>query len=739
MVRIWYNKKMEQICGNIENLIFRNAENGYTVATVRVRNKAMTCVGVFPPITEGERVEMLGEMVVNRTFGEQFAVSSVKVSPPTTNESMIRYLSSGLFKGIGEKTATAIVDMFGEKTCEIMEFAPMQLTNVRGVSSQKATSIGAQYAEFRAMQNTIIFLQKYDISLNLALKIYRTYEGMTEEIVKKNPFRLIEDVDGIGFTTADMLALAMGIEKDSIFRISAAIIHTLKSEASVKGHTFLPVNMLLRETMKLLSFDADMQPKVEQIMDDMQVDGTLVLLPSHNGIMLDSYYKLEKNIAKQLSMIMERSTDLDLNLDVEIAAFEHETKTHLHEAQKDAIVAAVNSGCVVISGGPGTGKTTIIKCIIRILQAQGYSFALTAPTGRAAKRMTEATGAEAKTIHRLLELNSRDYAMEQKTIDADVIIVDEISMADEHVFNALLKAVPAGGKLILVGDKDQLPSVGAGNVLADIISSGVVPVKYLTHIYRQSMDSNIAIYAHQINAGTIPEFDNKSSDFFYNNVAEESDVLKSVITLCTKRIPNYFDVKVEDVQVLAPLKKGDAGVMNLNAELQKVMNPPDKMKKDIVCGERIFREGDRVIHTVNNYHLPWVQQIGNTYMTGEGVFNGDIGKIIEVDKGEVQLKVQFEDGKIATYCAGDFDELSLAYAISIHKSQGCEFPVAVVAISRYNPVVTSRNLIYTAITRAKKAVILVGEKGNICKIIKNNYTEKRHTALSWMFKDWQRM
>ncbi|MCR4726438.1 MAG: ATP-dependent RecD-like DNA helicase [Clostridia bacterium] len=719
-----------ELVGTIESIIFRNAENGYSVVGVSTP-KRVTCVGVFPPVTEGERVVMSGDYVVNRNFGEQFKVVAVKVSPPTNRESMIKYLSGGLFKGIGEVTAKNIVSHFGEKTFEVIEFTPLELVKVRGVSRQKAESIGEQFSSFRAMQNTIIFLQGYEISLNLALKIYRTYEGLTEQIIRNNPFRLIEDVDGVGFSTADMLALQMGIEKDSTFRISAAIVHVLKTSASTKGHTYLPIGMLVRETMKLLGFDGEKESAVLTVLDEMQLDGTVVYLNDlhMNGVMLSSYHNLEKNIAKTLLRIMESSSDLDLNLEREIEQFEKRENVKLHPSQKEAVTAAVNSGCVVISGGPGTGKTTIIKCIIEILRQEGYSFALTAPTGRAAKRMSEATGSEAKTIHRLLDIHSSDYYSGTK-IDADVIIVDEISMADEYIFNALLRAVPQGGKIVLVGDKDQLPSVGAGNVLSDIIASQKIPVKYLTHIYRQSADSNIAIYAHMINGGNVPEFDNGSRDFFFDNVKEGESVVKDVISLCTERLPRYFGLDASDVQVLAPLKKGDGGVEDLNAELQKVLNAPSQEKKEIAHGDRVFREGDRVIHTVNNYHLGWILPSGGGYEAGEGVFNGDIGKILEVDKAEAQVKVRFEDGKIATYTSGDIDQLSLAYAISVHKSQGSEFPIAVVAFNRYNPIVTSRNLLYTAITRARRAVVLVGNKGDVVRMIKNNYTEKRHTALS---------
>ena len=724
-----------ELVGNIESIVFRNAENGYTVAHIATP-KRVTCVGIFPPVTEGERVVMTGEHVVNRNFGEQFKVTSVKVSPPTGRESMIRYLAGGLFKGIGEVTAKNIVSYFGEKTFEVIEFSPQELMKVKGISRAKAESIAAQFAEFRSMQQTIIFLQSFDISLNLALKIYRTYEGLTENVIRNNPFRLIEDVDGVGFATADMLALAMGLDKESSFRVSAAIVHVLKNAASTKGHTFLPLGMLVRETMKLLSFEEEKEHTVLTTIDEMQLEGTLVYLNDYhkNGVMLATYHKLEKSIAKNLLRIMGHSVELELDLEEEIAAFERAQGVTLHPSQKEAITAAVNSGCVVISGGPGTGKTTIIKCIIELLRKEGYSFALTAPTGRAAKRMSEATGAIAKTIHRLLDLHSSDYATDAK-LDADVVIVDEISMADEYIFNALLKAIPVGGKIVLVGDKDQLPSVGAGNILADIIASGIVPVKYLTHIYRQSSDSHIAIYAHMINGGVVPEFDNRSRDFFFDNAASDESIIKDVLSLCTERLPRYFGLDPADVQVLAPLKKGDAGVESLNAELQKVINPPAKEKGEMISGDRIFRVGDRVIHTVNNYQLGWLQRVGDKIEAGEGVFNGDIGRISEVSRAEAQLKVEFEDGKIATYTAGDLDQLTHAYAISVHKSQGSEFPVAVVVISRYNPIVTSRNLLYTAITRAKRAVVLVGDRQNVIKMIKNNYTEKRHTALNLFLKE----
>jgi len=726
-----------EIKGSIEGIVFRNAENGYTVAAVDVHGLMITAVGIFPPITEGETVTLIGDYKENSRYGQQFVVQEVVITPPKSKEGIMRYLSSGLFKGIGDVTASAIVKKFGEETFDIIEFNPLRLAEIRGISAKKAKEIGEKFYEMRSVQRAIMFLTHYNVSLNLALKIYRVYEANTESIIQTNPYRIVGDIEGVGFKTADTIAMSLGIEKNDPNRIKAGIRHILDDVAARSGHTYLPSGRVFKELKKLLALDDDTDELIGSAMEDMEFNEELVRISFDgcvSGLMLDKYYKMETSIAKRLVKIMSEGRSLDLNLDREIASFEYNYKISLHQRQKEAVEAAINYGSVIITGGPGTGKTTIIKCIIFILERMGISYALTAPTGRASKRMNEATGRPASTIHRLLTVNRMGGRTtfvhnENNPLTQDVLIVDETSMADEFILNALLKALDHGTKLIFVGDKDQLPSVGAGCVLADMISSKLIPVVELTHIYRQAEGSFIISNAHLINKGILPEPDRTSKDFFFDYQEDEGVALEHTVQFVTTRLPKFLNVSPDEIQVLAPLKIGTAGVNNLNKCLQEAINPPSKEKSELTVGMHVLREGDRVIQIANNYDIEWYRDYNGEITNGAGVFNGDIGKIEEIDKGSMKLVVKFEDERVAEYSAEEIDQLALSYSISVHKAQGSEFKAVVLVISRYNPMVLSKNLFYTAVTRAKDLVVVVGNKENVARMTKNRYTEKRLTAL----------
>ena len=726
-----------EIKGSIEGIIFRNAENGYTVALVDVHGLTITAVGIFPPITEGEVVTLLGDYKDNSRYGEQFVVQEVVVTPPRSAEGIMRYLGSGLFRGIGEVTASAIVKKFGEETFDIIEFSPSRLAEVRGISAKKASEIGSKFIELRSMQRAIMFLTHYNVSLNLSLKIYRVYEANTESIIQTNPYRIVGDIDGVEFKTADTIAMNLGLDLKDPNRVKAGIRHILDEVASRSGHTYLPSGRVVSELKKLLNLNEDCEELVASALEEMEFNEEIVRISFDgcvSGLMLDKYYRTETGIAKRLVRLMSEGRPLDLNLEEEISFYERVNHITLHSRQKEAVEAAINYGSVIITGGPGTGKTTIIKCIIYLFERMNVSYALTAPTGRASKRMNEATDRPASTLHRLLMANRAGARTvfvhnENNPLTQNVIIVDETSMADEFILFSLLKAMDHGSKIIFVGDKDQLPSVGAGSVLADMISSRLIPVVELTHIYRQSEGSYIISNAHLINKCVLPEPAKDSKDFFFDYQDDENVALEHVVQFVTERLPKYLKVAAEDIQVLAPLKVGVSGVNNLNKVLQESINPPSKLKSEITVGTQILREGDRVIQTYNNYDVEWYKEQDGGIVNGAGVFNGDIGKILEIDKGSMKVVVKFEDERVAEYSAEDIDQLSLSYCISVHKSQGSEFKAVVLVISRYNPMVLSKNLFYTAVTRAKDLVVVVGNRENVARMAKNRYTEKRLTAL----------
>lgn len=729
--------------GTVESVIFQNIENGYSVIDVSVNGYLYTAVGNMPPISEGENVEIDGEIRENPKYGEQIVVKSVKKLMPNNKEGMIKFLASELFSGVGCVLATTIVETFGDKTFEVIEKEPLALARIKGINIKKAMQISDAFVSNKAMQEVIVAFSAYDISIGVALKIYKAYGATAVKKVEENPYILISDIDGIGFKKADKIAMSLGIEKDSEFRIKAGICYVLSDIVVKNGHTHLPKDILIAECLNVLELDRETyEENIVAAIDELEIIGRVVLIDKegYTAVILSKHYIAEKSIATKLIYMMNNTEPLMLDIDGDIKEYERINGISLHENQKLAIKNCLLAGVNVITGGPGTGKTTIIRCIISILKSQGYTVSLAAPTGRAAKRLSEATGEQAKTVHRMLDLDFKDGKgyftyNENFRLSSDVIIVDEVSMCDEYMFNALIKSIKNGGRLIMVGDKDQLPSVGAGNVLADIIGAdGIVPVSYLTQIYRQENDKSLIIEnAHRINKGEMPKIDNSSKDFFFDMKSTPKDITESVISMVTERIPKYKGVHAKDIQVLCPMKKGVAGVEHLNVRLQETLNPPDISKNEVHIGTLLFREGDKVIHTVNNYNLEWIKldDMGDTLESGVGVFNGDIGYIKSIEKknGKTVITVEFDDMRIAKYDSESAYDLLLAYAISVHKSQGSEFPIVIVAVTSGNYMILTRNLLYTAVTRAKEMLVLIGDKNNVTKMVRNNYTQKRYSML----------
>lgn len=720
------------IKGSVDTIIFRSEESGYTVMEFLTEERHVTVVGCMPEIREGEMLSVSGKWVNNSKYGEQFQAEEITFEAPADEEGIINYLASGLFYGVGRATAEAIVRRFGLRTLDILENEPARLTEVNGIGKLRAESIAENFKDNSAMRAAILFLQKHSVPLALAMKIYRFYGENTESAVSENPYRLVRDIDGVGFVTADKLADNLGYDKNSDFRISAGIIYALRDGGGRNGHTALPEDMLLRESAALLKNDDT--ERIAAQLPRLILEGQLfsVRVEREDGEAVPFYslateYNSEKSIAAKLvRLIRECPSAADCSDSAsEIASYE---KTHgiiLDEKQKAAVSTAMASGVSVITGGPGTGKTTIIKCLMELADARGMECALCAPTGRAAKRLAETTGRNAQTIHRLIGMDISSgkpvYRMnESNPLSADIIVVDEISMADVYIFNALLKAVKPSAKVVLVGDKDQLPSVSPGNVLADIIASDVTPVTYLTEIYRQDADSLIVVNAHRINEGKMPTIRNSSKDFFYINKQAPENIVSDVVSLVTERLPKYFHITPADIQVLAPMKKGPTGVEVLNRELQASLNPTGK---ETVIGGVTFRDGDKVMHTVNNYDLEWRRGTEE----GTGVFNGDVGTIKDIVRGE--LIVEFDDGRIVEYDRASQEDLMLAYAVSVHKSQGSEFPAVILALGGGSGMLFNRNLLYTAVTRAKNVVVIVGPESALRKAVANNYTVKRYTLL----------
>ena len=730
-----------QLQGSIEEIIFRNDDNGYTVAVLSHNeygfDEYTTIVGTLSDAKVGQCYKLEGK-TVNSKYGEQFAFTQSEIVYPNTLSGIKKYLSSGLIKGVGPVTANLIVNEFKQDTLTIIEYNPEKLAKIKGISKKKAISISEAFNDIKRMQNSVMFLQGYNISTNMAIKIYNNYGDKTIDYVKNNPYRLVEDIDGIGFLTADNIAKSMGIASNSQFRIRAGIIHTISDNCEKNGNTFVYKKQLVEAVSSLLGLNLESNTdKLLDVLDDMGYDKTLSMFRTKNGqeiIMLTKMYFTESSVAQKLSLLNLTASSNNTDYSKAISFFEKLNNISFDTQQRNAIDVSLKSGVSVITGGPGTGKTTIIKCILNILEQNNNRVLLLAPTGRASKRLSESTGREAKTIHRGLELNfcgggSTFVYNEQNPLNVDAVIVDEVSMVDVMLMNSLLKALPTDCKLILVGDKDQLPSVGAGNVLGDILDSGIIKVSYLTKIFRQDEKSLIVSNAHLINNGEMPCIDNSSSDFFFESHEDAIEIKDSIINLVTSRLPNFAKTDASKIQVLAPLKAGASGTINLNMSLQEKINPLVRGKQELVVGKTIFREGDKVMQTVNNYDLAWTKQNGFMNEEGTGVFNGDIGYINKIHAGSGETQVIFEDGRVCNYERTDLGELSLAYAITIHKSQGSEFDIVIIPIISGPSIILTRNLIYTAITRAKKMVVLVGSKKYLKRMVSNNYTVVRQTML----------
>ena len=620
--------------GTLEEIIFRNDSNGYTVAMLSHGDEYTTVVGKFLSVNVGENVRLNGKFVTNNKYGEQFSFDSSEVIYPSSINGIKKYLSSGLIKGVGPVTAEAIVDKFKENTFDIIEFSPQKLSQVKGISTKKAQAIGEAFGELKKIQNTVMFLQNYNITTNMALKIYGFYQEKTVELVKENPYRLVEDIDGIGFSTADKIAQNMGVSRDSAFRMRAGFLHILNENSEKNGNTYIPKEMLLKNLAELLELDQEKyEGEFNIVLDNLTLDKVVTTFykKPYQVVMLTKFYFVESAVAQKLALLSVSASQNDIEY------FEKINDIKFDKSQKDAILCSIKNGVSLITGGPGTGKTTIIKCIMTILRQQKNKVMLLAPTGRAAKRLSESTGEEAKTIHRGLEVDfrneqSRFVHNETNLLDTNAVIVDEVSMVDVLLMNSLLKALPRDCKLILVGDKDQLPSVGAGNVLDDIIKSEIIPVSYLTKIFRQDENSLIIYNAHLINDGEMPKLDNSSNDFFFDQKVELYDIKDTIVDMVTKRIPKFTNLETSKIQVLAPLKAGVCGIENLNKSLQSVINPSSITKIEEVVGSQIFREGDKVMQMSNNYDLTWIKRDGVLYEEGAGVFNGDIGYIYKIDR-----------------------------------------------------------------------------------------------------------
>ena len=730
-----------ELYGSIEEIIFRNEDNGYTVAVLSHNEHGFeeytTIVGILSDARVGQTLRLQGK-TINSKYGEQFSFDAAEIIYPSTLDGIRKYLSSGLIKGIGPITAGLIVDKFKEDTLAIIEYNPNKLAEIRGISKKKAEQISAAFNDIKKMQNSVMFLQGYNISVNMSLKIYNTYGDKTIEYVQNNPYRLVEDIDGIGFLTADNIAKSMGIASNSLFRIRAGIIHTLSDNSEKTGNTFIYKDTLLSTVSEILGLNLEAnKEKFAEVLDNMGYDKSLSMFKNKEGrdiVMLTRLYFTESGVAQKLALLNLTAKSSDKDYEGAIKNFEQINKILFDQQQRDAINNSLQSGVSVITGGPGTGKTTIIKCVLNILEQDGNKVMLLAPTGRASKRLSESTNREAKTIHRGLEINFRGNGHtfvynEQNQLNVNAVIVDEVSMVDVMLMNSLLKALPSDCKLILVGDKDQLPSVGAGNVLGDILSSGIIKVSYLSKIFRQDEKSLIVSNAHLINAGEMPCIDNSSKDFFFESHEDANEIKEAIVNLVTRRIPNFAQTEPTKIQVLAPLKAGASGIQNLNTCLQEELNKPTPGRYEIILGKTTFREGDKVMQTSNNYDLMWKRKVGIMTEEGSGVFNGDIGYITKIYPGTGETEVTFEDGRECIYQKTDLGELSLAYAITIHKSQGSEFDIVVIPVIAGPPLMLNRNLIYTAITRAKKMVVLVGSKKCLKRMIANSNTIERQTML----------
>jgi len=732
---------VESLAGYVEHIIYRNADNGYTVLNLVSGEDEITCVGIFSAIAEGENIEAQGEYTEHPTYGQQFKVTSFEEKAPEDEEAIERYLGSGAIKGIGLAMAARIVRRFKEDTFRIIEEEPERLAEIKGISNRKAMEIASQVNEKRDLRQAMIFLQQYGITMNLAVKVYQAYGQDVYGIIRENPYRLADDIGGVGFRTADEIAARVGIRMDSDFRVRSGILYTLL-QASGEGHTYLPETELTPRASKLLNVTAE---QVEKQYMDLAIERKIILkqMEDQTQIYAASFYYMEANTATMLKRLNVSYDVSDAEIEQRIRGIEKKSGMTLDEHQVTAVKEAVRNGLLVITGGPGTGKTTTINTIIRYFELEGLEIFLAAPTGRAAKRMSETTGFEARTVHRMLELNGgaegsggfeRD---ESNPLEADVIIVDEMSMVDISLMYSLLKAISVGTRLILVGDVNQLPSVGPGSVLRDIIQSHACNVVMLTKIFRQASTSDIIVNAHKINHGEEVILDNKSMDFFFLKRYDADVIINVVLQLIKQKLPKFVDATPYDIQVLTPMRKGLLGVERLNGILQRYMNPPANDKVEKEYGSTVFREGDKVMQTKNNYQLAWEirTKFGLTVDKGLGIFNGDMGIIRQINDFAEQMIIEFDEGRMVEYPYKLLDELELAYAITIHKSQGSEYPAVVIPLLGGPMMLMNRNLLYTAVTRARKCVTLVGNEVTFQQMIRNTSQQKRYSGLCDRLKE----
>ena len=736
---------MEELQGYVDHIVFRNADNGYTVLNLISDEDEITCVGIFPVVTEGEILLLHGEYTSHPTYGEQFQMKSYETKPPEDVLSMERYLASGAIKGIGVALAARIVRRFKNDTFRIMEEEPERLAEVKGISERMAMEISNQMVEKKDLRDAMIFLEKYGISTNLAVKIYQAYGQEIYSVIRENPYRMAEEVSGIGFKIADEIASRVGIRTDSDFRIRSGILYCLTGAATL-GHTYLPREELLRYANQLLGVEPE---HIEGHIMNLAMDGKVEL--EEEGIYAKSFYRMEQRSAGMLHALNQVYDVTPAKLAQAIARISEEEQMELDEWQAEAVRQAATHGLFVLTGGPGTGKTTTIRAMISYFVGEGYDIFLAAPTGRAAKRMSETTGYEAKTIHRMLEVNGAMSEAEESAkqiggmferneknpLEADVIIIDEMSMVDITLLYALLKAVGAGTRLILVGDVNQLPSVGPGNVLRDIIASGCFPVVTLQKIFRQASQSDIVVNAHKINDGEHIALDNKSKDFFLLKRYDADVIINVMLQLVKQKMPRYVDATSYDIQVLTPTRKGLLGVERLNTILQQYLNPPAKQKKEHQVGDRIFREGDKVMQIRNNYQLEWEirSRYGLAIDKGLGVFNGDVGIIQEINDYSSTVSVLYDENRLVQYPFKGLDELELAYAITIHKSQGSEYPAVVMPLLPGPRMLMNRNLLYTAVTRARKCITIVGDENVFYQMVDNTTQQRRYSGLQERIKE----
>ena len=730
---------MEVIAGYVEHIIYQNAENGYTVMEVVADGEEITCVGSLRMIDEGEYIEAEGGYVQHALYGQQFSIERYEIKTPEDAQAIERYLGSGAIKGVGAALAGRIVKKFGEDTFRIIEQEPERLVEIKGISERKAREIAIQAIEKQGIRKAMVFLQQYGISNTLSVKIYEKYGLETYRIINDNPYQLAEDIQGIGFKIADEIATKVGIHTDSDYRIRSGILHILL-QATAEGHVYLPKDKLLQQSAELLELKEEY---VENQLLNLMMEKKIMLKEISDGVVVYAmvYYYLELNCARMLHDLDIETDEAENDIEYKLKKLEEKSEIVLEQLQHEAVASAAKNGVFIITGGPGTGKTTTINMIIKYFESEGLDILLAAPTGRAAKRMTETTGYEARTIHRMLGISSgvqgegRSLTFErneENPLEADVIIIDEMSMVDISLFSALLKAISIGTRLIMVGDINQLPSVGPGAVLKDIIESKVFHVVMLQKIFRQASKSDIVVNAHKINHGECLNMNNKSEDFFFLKRDDANVIIRVMIALVKEKLPKYVEAEPYDIQVLSPMRKGLLGVERLNPILQQYLNPPSTNKKEREYGEGLFREGDKVMQIKNNYQLEWEirSKYGIPIDKGLGVFNGDMGTIVEINQYAETVTVEYDEHRMVTYSFKQLEELELAYAITIHKAQGSEYPAVVMPLLSGPRMLLNRNLLYTGVTRARRCVTLVGSEEIIQMMIENGDEQKRYTSLA---------